>query len=68
MSIDKLSKSIVGIIDIRHYLTEKYFYSGHIGYSIDPSLRCKGYGTEILQLYVILDKQSDNSKVSRLFC
>lgn len=50
VAIDKLSKSIVGIIDIRHYLVEKHFYSGHIGYSIEPSLRCKGYGTEILQL------------------
>lgn len=50
VAIDKLSKAIIGVIDIRHYLNEEHFYSGHIGYSIRPSMRCKGYGTEILQL------------------
>lgn len=50
VAIDAISKSIVGIIDIRHYLNEKHYYSGHIGYSIRPNLRCKGYGTEILRL------------------
>jgi len=49
-AIHELKKSVVGIIDIRHYLNEEHFYSGHIGYSIRPSLRGKGYGTEILKL------------------
>lgn len=52
VAIDKLSKSVIGIIDVRHYLNEEHFYSGHIGYSIRPSYRDKGYGTEILRLGV----------------
>jgi len=31
---DTISKSIAGIIDIRHYLNEEHYYSGHIRYSI----------------------------------
>lgn len=41
---------LVGMIQIRHYLTdylEKYI--GHIGYSVRPSERKKGYGTWILK-------------------
>ena len=40
----------MGIIDIRHYLKEEHFHSGHIGYSVCPAERCKGCGTEILRL------------------
>ena len=29
---DTISKSIAGIIDIRHYLNEEHYYSGHIGF------------------------------------
>lgn len=41
---------LVGMIQIRHYLNdylEKYI--GHIGYSVRPSERGKGYGTWILK-------------------
>lgn len=41
---------IVGMVDIRHRLN--YFLSicgGHIGYSVRPSERRKGYGTQILK-------------------
>ena len=48
VAVNKLSKQVVGIIDIRHSLSEKYYYSGHIGYSVRPSMRGKGFGTEIL--------------------
>lgn len=41
---------IVGIIDIRHNLDNEFLkaYAGHIGYSIRPSERNKGYATSML--------------------
>lgn len=50
VAADKNAKSIIGIIDIRHYLNDEHFYSGHIGYSVRPSIRSKGYGAKILRL------------------
>ncbi|MCL2352421.1 MAG: GNAT family N-acetyltransferase [Firmicutes bacterium] len=41
---------IVGVTDIRHYLTDETYRHGHIGYSVRPSERKKGYGTEMLRL------------------
>lgn len=42
---------ILGIVNIRHGLTEFLRKSGgHIGYGIRPSERRKGYATAILQL------------------
>jgi predicted acetyltransferase len=49
-AIDKTTDEIVGIIDIRHFLNEEHYYSGHIGYSVSPNNRCKGFGSEILKL------------------
>lgn len=45
---------IVGIINFRHTLTEFYRDSGHIGYSVRPSQRGKGYATEMLK--AVLEK------------
>ena len=40
---------IVGMIQIRHYLNEMLEkYSGHIGYSVCPDERRKGYATRML--------------------
>ena len=41
---------IVGMLQIRHYFNaylEKY--GGHIGYSVAPSERCKGYASQMLK-------------------
>lgn len=57
------TNTIVGIVDIRHDLPEKYFYSGHIGYSVRPSERRKGYGTEILRLGVEKAKKLNIEKI-----
>lgn len=63
VAIDTLSNAVAGIIDIRHSLSQKYYYSGHIGYSIRPSLRRMGYGTEILRLGVEKAKKYDIDKL-----
>lgn len=42
-------KKVIGIIQIRHYLNEFLSqYGGHIGYSICPSERRKGYASRML--------------------
>ena len=41
---------IVGMIDIRHYLNEYLEkFGGHIGYSVAPDERRKGYATKMLK-------------------
>ena len=43
--------TIVGVVNIRHRLTEHLFHAGgHIGYGIRPSARRKGYATKLLAL------------------
>ena len=40
---------IVGVLQIRHYLNDYLtLYAGHIGYSVCPSERRKGYATRML--------------------
>lgn len=44
---------IVGVGSLRHCLNENLKkHGGHIGYSVVPSERKKGYGTEILRLLI----------------
>ena len=51
MFVRKSDSKIVGMIQVRHYFNEYLEkYSGHIGYSIRPTERRKGYGTEMLKM------------------
>lgn len=44
-------EEIVGVINIRHYLNDRFRTGGgHIGYGVPPSQRGKGYATLMLQL------------------
>ena len=51
LCVRKSDDKILGMIQIRHYFNEYLEkYAGHIGYSIRPSERRKGYATEMLRL------------------
>ena len=54
---------LVGIINIRYELTPFYKDSGHIGYSVVPQQRRKGYATEMLQNVLKLAKQRGMTEV-----
>jgi Predicted acetyltransferase len=51
-AVRKRDLKIVGVIDIRHNLENEFLtqYGGHVGYSVRPSERKKGYATEILKM------------------
>lgn len=51
-AVRKSDNRIVGMIDVRHNLDNAFLaaYGGHIGYSVRPSERKKGYATQMLLL------------------
>ena len=56
---------IVGIIDFRHHINHPILsvWGGHIGYSVRPGERRKGYATEMLRQNLINCKQHGLDKV-----
>ena len=50
---------MVGICNIRHHLNQEFLVhiAGHIGYSIHPEERRKGYATEQLRLALLEAKK-----------
>lgn len=58
------NKKVLGVVNIRHGLTEKLFnIGGHIGYGIRPSERRKGYATKILAYSLVKTKELGIDKV-----
>lgn len=54
---------IAGIITIRYDLTEFYKNSGHIGYSVAPDKRKRGYATAMLNEALVMAKAHGLSEV-----
>ena len=55
---------IVGMIQIRHFLNEHLKkYGGHIGYSVTPSERLKGYASNMLKMALLKCKELGIDKV-----
>ncbi|MGY1463124.1 GNAT family N-acetyltransferase [Bacillus toyonensis] len=55
---------IVGVVNIRHSLTEHLFNTGgHVGYGIRPSERRKGFATKLLELSLEKTKELNIEKV-----
>lgn len=59
-----VNDKVVGVGSIRHYLNEYLEkFGGHIGYSIRPSKRKKGYGSKALELLI---KQAKTMNIDNL--
>lgn len=64
LCVRKSDNSVVGICNIRHELTDYLFnYGGHIGQSIKPSERGKGYGYQQLKLAIEESRKLNLTKV-----
>lgn len=52
LAIRQCDGRLVGIIDLRHHINHPILglWGGHIGYSVRPDERGKGYATEMLRL------------------
>jgi len=64
-AVRKHDHKIIGMIDIRHNLGNDFLmqYGGHIGYSVCPNERKKGYATEMLRLGLEYAKSLNINKV-----
>jgi len=65
LAIRVSDNKIVGIIDFRHHIDHPILsvWGGHIGYSVRPIERRKGYATEMLRQNLINCKQHGLDKV-----
>lgn len=58
LTIRESDNKVVGMVNVRHYFNDYLEkYGGHIGYSVRPSERRKGYATEQLRQALIYCKE-----------
>lgn len=64
LCIRKADNRLVGMIQVRHYFNEWLAeYGGHIGYSVKPDERRKGYATAMLKAILPLCKELGLDKI-----
>lgn len=64
LGIRKRDNKVIGIIDYRHPLSDFLLrFGGNIGYSILPSERRKGYGTQLLRLMLDVCREYGEKRV-----
>lgn len=63
-AIREADEAVVGCIELRHTLNESLAVSGgHIGFSVVPQERRKGYATKMLKMVLVEAKESGLDKV-----
>ena len=63
-AVRKSDEKVVGCIELRHTLNESLaVIGGHIGFSVIPGERRKGYATEMLKQVLAVAKKAGLSKV-----
>lgn len=67
--VDEQDK-VIGMVNIRHYLTKHLTEtgSGHVGYSVRPTERRKGYATKILEKAITILKENYNQTEIMVGC